>query len=368
MKPRSRAVDFKVGLFVLLALLVGSFFAFRIGEQTSFFSRKNTYHTSFRTVDGLRPGSLVNIAGVMVGTVSTVELKDGWVRLGMSVDKDLARFVRVDSVVRVASKGMLGDKVIDISTAAGPVAADGATLKSEESVDLSTYLNKAGRILEEVHGAASNVRKATEPLAQPELLKDVQRTVHNLAAVSQSAADPDGTMQHLMTDPQWSRAVGSSLQHAQDALRELARLSVHLQAVGQEVRAGDGTAHELIYGQAGKRLVHNLADATGELATLLGQVRGGRGMLHELIYEDGGKQMAANLVKVSDDLRWMTGEIRAGRGTVGRLMTDPSIYEDVKRLVGDLGRNKVLKALVRYSIGNEQARKTPKVSESHAIE
>jgi phospholipid/cholesterol/gamma-HCH transport system substrate-binding protein len=43
-------------------------------------------------------------------------------------------------------------------------------------------------------------------------------------------------------------------------------------------------------------------------------------------------------------------DIRAGRGTLGALLVDPSLYEDIKTLVGNVQRNEVLRALVRYAI------------------
>jgi phospholipid/cholesterol/gamma-HCH transport system substrate-binding protein len=49
--------------------------------------------------------------------------------------------------------------------------------------------------------------------------------------------------------------------------------------------------------------------------------------------------------------------VKAGRGTVGGLLVDPSVYEDIKSLVGNVERNHVLRALVRYSIKqNEEQR------------
>ena len=46
--------------------------------------------------------------------------------------------------------------------------------------------------------------------------------------------------------------------------------------------------------------------------------------------------------------------MRAGKGTIGALMVDPSVYEDVKLLLGNVERNKALRALVRYSIEKDE--------------
>jgi phospholipid/cholesterol/gamma-HCH transport system substrate-binding protein len=42
--------------------------------------------------------------------------------------------------------------------------------------------------------------------------------------------------------------------------------------------------------------------------------------------------------------------LRQGKGTLGALLVDPTVYEDIKGVVGNMERNEVLRALVRYSI------------------
>ncbi len=66
---------------------------------------------------------------------------------------------------------------------------------------------------------------------------------------------------------------------------------------------------------------------------------------------------------MSDDLRAIVANVKAGRGTLGALLVDPSVYEDIKTLVGNVERNQVLRALVRYSIKQNEARPHADVTE-----
>ena len=69
---------------------------------------------------------------------------------------------------------------------------------------------------------------------------------------------------------------------------------------------------------------------------------------------------------MSEDLRRVVADMRSGKGTVGAMLVDPSLYDDLKSVVGNVERSAVLKALVRYSIGSEDKRKaveSPHVSE-----
>ncbi len=107
----------------------------------------------------------------------------------------------------------------------------------------------------------------------------------------------------------------------------------------------------------------NAGGRSDGLGTSWGDVGGGDGAVRELSYGDSADQLRADLTQVSEDAAFLTGEMRAGRGTIGGLLVDPSIYEDVKRLVGDLQRNDILRALVRYSIRRDEAAETPAASE-----
>jgi phospholipid/cholesterol/gamma-HCH transport system substrate-binding protein len=154
-------------------------------------------------------------------------------------------------------------------------------------------------------------------------------------------------------------SVTSTLASVRSASGALAGVTRDVRDITHEIRAGDGTAHAIIYGDDGRRLVASLADTAGEAATILRDVRTGDGNAHELLYGDSAGDLNSNLTAMSGDLRAIVADVRAGRGTIGGLLVDPSIYEDVRRLVGNLERNEILRALVRYSIREDEARPPP---------
>ena len=353
---RSRGTELRVGIFVVLALVIGGSLAFVLGNQRNVFRSKLQYHAVFENVGGLREGSPVRIAGVDVGTVDTVTLReDGKIHVTLGVVQDAAPLVRTDSVATIGNKGLLGDKLVDVTAGTGEVLPPGSTIPSESPADLAQYMTKAGAILEDVEGTVENLRAATEPLGDEQFTEDLRSTVHNVAEITRMVAEEDGTVRRLLTDEQMANDIQGTIQNARRASAEVAQTARGVNAIVNEVRNGDGTAHELIYGQEGTRLVTNLANATGEVATLMQEVREGDGMLHDVIYEDEGEQLVDNLTAMSADLREIVADIRAGRGTIGGLIADPTVYEDVKRLIGDLSRNDILRSLVRYSIRRDES-------------
>lgn len=354
----SRGVEIRVGIFVFVALVIGTVLVFAIGSQQNLFAPKTSYHSLFKEVGGLRSGSPVQINGVNVGTVSEVDLGEGGkIRVVFSVRDDAAQHVREGSVASTGQKGMLGDRLLEISVGKGKRIPAGGRVPAAEGTALSDYVEQAGRLLRAAEDTADNISMGTAALGDPQFGADIRSSASDLAKILNTVADGRGPVYRLVTDRRMAASLSDSLANLQLASERLVAVADDFAALSQQARAGDGTLHELLYGQKGTLVIENLAAATGELADLLRDVRTGDGTLHRLIYSKQGEELLANLVSVSRDLKSVSAQVRAGRGTLGGLLQDPSLYEDLKRLIGDLERNEILRALVRYSIKRDDARR-----------
>lgn len=368
MQPHSKT-QLRVGLFVTFALALIAFLAFVVGAQQNLFTRKTEFVAIFETVDGLRPGSVVTVAGVNVGSIDSVEfMEDGRIEVRFSVVNDAAALIRGragatagtyeegTSQVSIGSKGMLGDKLMQITVGlrALPLWDPEQPLPASTSGDLMTAASNA---MAEVQGTAENLRLATDPFRDQVFSRDVARVAANVARITDMMADGNGAVQHLLTDEATAAELDATLGNLRATSDEFARTSRSIRRIAEEIERGDGTAHALIYGDEGRVALVNIGRATDEVATLLEAVRTGDGTAHDVIYGNAGEELIANLTRASDDIAAITADVRAGRGTIGGLLQDPSIYEDIKRLVGDLERNEILRALVRYSVRRDEARR-----------
>src|SRR6185436_21013809 len=91
---------------------------------------------------------------------------------------------------------------------------------------------------------------------------------------------------------------------------------------------------------------NHAAGTRAEVHTDLEQIRKGNGLAHTLLYGDTDTQHVMTSVNaMSDDLRTIVHNLREGKGTLGALLVDPSVYEDIKSVVGNVDRNQVLRAL-----------------------
>ena len=359
----------RVGVFVLVTLTIGAGIAFAIGAQENVFSSKTTYYSVFRDVGGLQRGNTVRVAGVNVGSVTDVVIGEaGTIEVYYRIIDDATHLVRGNpnlviprddpaqpSVASIGSKGLLGDRLIEVS-----VGSDEYPLwDPEDPIPVAVgggFMALAERTLEEAEGTAHNLRLATDPFADQQFSNDLKETARNIAKASGMLASGDGTIGALMTDEQLARDVKGAVRNLRTAGAQVTDLGKSLNQISEEIQTGDGTAHALFYGTEGTEAIRNIRDTFGQLNSLLTDIREGDGTINQLIYGELGDSFMANLQNASDDIAFLTKEMREGRGTIGALLTDPSVYEDIKRLVGDLERNDILRALVRYSINRDEAR------------
>lgn len=365
----------RVGIFVLVALVIGASVAFAIGAQENIFAPKTTYHAIFENVGGLQKGNTVRVAGVNVSSVTDVIIAEsGKIEVYFRIIDEATHLIRgvpdaatgVDepevSIASIGSKGLLGDRLVEISVGADEYPE----WDPDEPIPVSVgggIMDMAERTLEQVEGTAHNLRLATDPFADQEFSNDLKETARNLAKASGLIASGDGTIGRLVHDEELGRDVKAAVKELRAAGKQVAALGKNLNEITEDIQTNEGTAHALLYGTEGTEAIRNIRDTFAQLNSILTEVREGDGAVNELIYGELGDSFMTNLQNASEDIAFLTEEMREGKGTIGALLRDPSVYEDIKRLIGDLQRNDILRALVRYSIRRDDAREPVEVSE-----
>lgn len=115
-----------------------------------------------------------------------------------------------------------------------------------------------------------------------------------------------------------------------------------------------------------KKFIKNLDGLTTNVNDVVGEIKEGKGFLHALLYDEGGSkalrevdEITANVNVMSRNLVGVTNKINTGKGTIGALINDPTLFNDLKTLLGKANRNKLVRAVVRYTLETKEKDQLP---------
>ncbi len=137
-------VEITVGVFLVLGFLAFGWLALQLGEVSWLTPGKNyILYAEFENISGVKPGSEVQIAGVVVGTVKDLRLSEDDLALAtLQLDRQIQ--VPVDSIASVKSRGIIGDKYIQITLGGDEelYRPGDSIVDTESSVDLESLISK----------------------------------------------------------------------------------------------------------------------------------------------------------------------------------------------------------------------------------
>ena len=102
---------------------------------------------------------------------------------------------------------------------------------------------------------------------------------------------------------------------------------IDVKAISGQIRGGEGLLHAILYDPAGGELVNNLSVASGSAGDLM-------------------KDLSSAVKSVDNIVK----KVERGEGSLGGIINDPTVYEDLKVILGGAKRSKTIKGLVHYTI------------------
>jgi phospholipid/cholesterol/gamma-HCH transport system substrate-binding protein len=407
---RERALKFRVGVFVLLGLagLIGMVYV--LGARARLFEQRVTIHAEFTEVGGLIPGATVRLAGVQIGRVTGVDLPGqpgGRVRIDLTIGRQFSDRVRKDSVARIETQGLLGDRIVEITvgTTQAPPVRPGDTIASRESTDFNQIIGESAVTVNRVSALAESLLETVQTLNQSRLVEDASGTVKAARQVSEqlgrevasTAAAARGLTERLgrlMDRVERGPGLAHAILYEEPiALQRLNEAIGATQAVLGRIERGEGAVGVLLSPEstaAARRFVQalerfgRLADrpegdeglmtallfdpqyksvlddlrvVTRNFRTVSERLAGGRGTLGGLLKDepdDGSLQQASQDLRATmANLKSITGKIDDGEGTIGALIADPTVYEQLVKILDGAQRSFLLRSLLR-GLGTDQ--------------
>ncbi len=283
------SLETRLGVFVVLVAMAAVLIVETLGGMASF---RGGYRVSalFNTVQDLKAGNSVKMAGVEIGRVEKIALAGNKGEVTMKLHSDA--IVKTDSKAAVKFTGLMGQNfvAIDFGSADAPKAVDGAVLTTEDQPDLNAIMAK-------LDSAATGIENFGKSFTGDR--------IDNLIGP--------------LTDfiKQNSSHIGGAISNMEN--------------ISGRIASGQGTVGKLIYTDSlynsALVTVTNLQDAVTEVRGVVSGITNGQGTIGKLVTDDTlYTATTASMTNLSQVLL----KINQGQGTIGKLVNDQEFYKNAK--------------------------------------
>ncbi len=137
-----KGLELGVGIFLLIGLLCLAYLSFKLGDIQWFGGKGYRVYAEFATVGGLKEKASVTMAGVEIGSVERISLKDGRALVTMVIRRDVQ--LEEDVSANIRTQGLIGDKYVAISPGASDrfLAPNGKIMDTQAPLDIESLIGK----------------------------------------------------------------------------------------------------------------------------------------------------------------------------------------------------------------------------------
>lgn len=311
-----RQLQFRIGLFVIVAATVAGTMVFFFGQFRSLWERHYEVAARFDAAPGVYSGSPVTMNGVTIGAVRDVvfDNKRGGVTVLIDVREEYR--LRSDTQPQLV-QSLLGDTTIEFSPGTSPdFLAVGSLLEGESPLDPMEMFHqldeKLTRTMESLETTSQEWRLVAENINK--LVDTKHGNVADVVARTAKALDQfTQTMQtanQAMTNANTVLADPEHRKRLQETLEALPKMVEETRQTILAVRQAVGTVHQNLA---------NLEEATGPLAT------------HSTSIVTKLDRSLGNLESMTAELNQFARLAMKEDGTLKRLASDPDLYQNLDR-------------------------------------
>jgi len=137
------SVEFIVGLFLVIGIAAVTYLSVVISGVSGFGTDGYRLMAKFENTSGLKRGAVIEIAGVKIGTVTSIVLEPETQEslVWLEIDQDVE--VQDDAVASIRTAGIIGDKFIQLTTGGGDLLIDGdEIIETEPAISIEELISK----------------------------------------------------------------------------------------------------------------------------------------------------------------------------------------------------------------------------------
>lgn len=351
----AHSTERKVGLFFLLALILLGVML-EVGEKWNPFDQKLTYRTYLSTVTGLKVGDPVRLAGVDVGRITDIIVRDSNVEILFEVKSGTK--IKTDTVASLRLTNLLGGQFLSLSFGSknAPSLEKGGTVTGKDTANIDVIVDNVSDAVKDAKVLINELNKnQNEVMKKISLILDDNRSnlaegIANFKSITAKIDSGEGSLAMLLND----KSLYTTLRNAGD----------NINSVASKINTGEGTLGKLVndpslYNDL-KVAVVDIKAAAGsvdsgfkEIQSIASKINKGEGTLGKLVTDEA---VYKDIKETTKNLSEITRKINSGEGTLGKLVNEDKLYRDttatMKKVekaaegIGDTGPISVLGSII----------------------
>ena len=138
------SLEIVVGAFLLAGFISFSWLAVKMGDINPFQNETYPMTARFTSISGLKEGSTIELAGVVVGKVSQIELDAGDYEAVVHLNIDKTIELTDDSIASIRTSGIIGDKYIKLTPGGSDIILEAGDVidETESAISLEELVSK----------------------------------------------------------------------------------------------------------------------------------------------------------------------------------------------------------------------------------
>jgi len=332
-----------VGVFMVAVLGVLFYFTVVIsGKDLLSGKRSVPVEVTFENIGGLKVRDSVVVRGMVVGSVSSMQIERDGVHVRLSLNPEV--MFREGYQIDVRSTSLLGGNNLVIEEGSGNVLPPGTTLVGRTP---NNWMRDLGEVVNSLREATTgdqlkrtidNLEETSEELKDmitrvnrgegtlgklfsddETLYKDLSESVANIKGITEKLGTGDGSLARLLNDD------GGAYDDLRGAI-------ANVKAISDRLEKGEGTIGKLL--SSDESLYADLQAALANVKTFTERLEKGEGSLGMLMKDDN--KIYNDIDATVANLRVVSERLANGEGTLGKLSADDQLYKDVHGLIKDV--------------------------------
>ena len=311
----------KVGIFVLLGIVVLTFFTFRVSRMGGIGERGYKLTVDFDTAAGLEPKANVKMAGVPIGKVEGIELAGKNARLILRIQEGIR--IPVDSVVSIQTQGLLGEKYVEIlpgKETERMLPPGGRVAETIPPANLDEIIRKVGLISEDLKNFTRTLSDTMGTEEGKQALSDIIKNVRETTEVLRTVvAGNEQRLNRIITNID---TLSADLREISAANKEDLRVMIaNLRSFSETLKTeAPGLATKL------QEMSENVSGVVAE----------NRSNIRESL--ENLRSASAKLDNTLDSANKVMARIERGEGTLGKLISDNTTITTIDETLEGVNR------------------------------